>query len=111
MRTYTIEFMEFAGLYFPALYEVEVEATSIRNAIEEAFDKLDIRITDSDVEFAKEALVDDGFGEMYSPKSGEFTALVYNYILDSIHGSRFRLLKGYCGKRKCFNIITKQLIY
>lgn len=60
-----------------------------------------------DLEYAKEDMKDDDYDIMFNPKSNDYKALAYNYVLDQYQNSAYRLLRGYCRKRKCFDIVFK----
>lgn len=106
-REYTIEIMEFVGVYFPRLSRIKVEAASVEDAIYEAL--MDVRegVTLEELEEAKEDINEDDYNIMFNPRSNDYIAIAYNYVLDQYHQSDHRLLRGYCGKRKCFDIVLK----
>lgn len=106
-REYTIELMEFVGVYFPKLYSITVSASNVEEAIEKAFGEVGVTLYPENVEWAKEEINEDSYNEMFNPKSNDYKAILYNYILDYIEQSSYRLLRGYCGKRKCFDIVLK----
>lgn len=106
-REYTIELMEFVGVYFPKLYSITVSASNVEEAIEKAFGEVGVPLDHESVEWAKEEIDEDSYNEMFNPRSNDYKAILYNYILDHIEQSSYRLLRGYCGKRKCFDIVLK----
>lgn len=106
-RTYKIHLMEFDGVYYPANHIVTVKANTLDEAIKKAISNYECDIDDDEVEWAKERLEDDGYDIMLGTRSNEYRAVMYNNILDVGRNSHYRLLKGYCGKRKCFDIILK----
>ena len=105
-REYTIELMEFEGLYFPKLHKIKVKAYNIEEAIEKTFGEIGVALYPETVEWAKECINEDNYDRMFNPRSNDYKAILYNYILDYKQSS-YRLLKGYCGKRKCFDILLK----
>lgn len=106
-REYTIEIMEFVGVYFPRLFRVKVEAASVSDAIYEALNDVGAGVSFEELEDAKADINEDGYNEMFDPRSNDYIAIAYNYALDQYQNSEHRLLKGYCGKRKCFDIVLK----
>ena len=106
-REYTIELMEFVGLYFPTLHKIKVRACNVEEAIEKAFGDIGVALYLETVEWAKTCINEDGYDKMFNPRSSDYKAISYNYILDYIEQSNYRLLRGYCGKRKCFDIVSK----
>ena len=106
-RQYTIEVMEFVGVYFPRLSRIKVEAASVEDAIYEALMDVGATVSLEELEDAKAEMNDDDYNIMFNPRSNDYKALAYNYVLDNYHQSEHRLLRGYCGKRKCFDLILK----
>ena len=106
-RQYTIEVMEFVGVYFPRLSRIKVEAASVEDAIYEALMDVGATVSLEELEDAKAEMTDDDYNIMFNPRSNDYKALAYNYVLDNYHQSEHRLLRGYCGKRKCFDLILK----
>lgn len=106
-REYTIELMEFVGVYFPKLHRITVSAFNVEEAIEKAFGEVGVILYPEDIESAKEDIDEDSYNEMFNPRSNDYMAIKYNYILDVYKESSYRLLRGYCGKRKCFDIVLK----
>ena len=106
-REYTIEIMEFVGVYFPKLFRVKVEAACAEDAIYEALRDVGAEVSFEELEYAKEAINEDDYNTMFNTRSNDYIAIAYNYALDQYQQSDFRLLRGYCGKRKCFDITIK----
>lgn len=106
-REYTIELMEFVGVYFPKIYRIKVEAGCVEDAIYEALKDVGATVSLEELEYAKEDMKDDDYDRMFNPRSNDYKAIVYNYVLDQYQDSAYRLLRGYCGKRKCFDIVFK----
>ncbi|MBO7731503.1 MAG: hypothetical protein J6S67_03095 [Methanobrevibacter sp.] len=106
-REYTIEIMEFVGVYFPSLSRVKVEAACVEDAIYEALNDVGAGVSPEELEYAKENINEDDYNVMFNPRSNDYIAIAYNYVLDQYQSSGFRLLRGYCGKRKCFDITIK----
>ena len=106
-REYTIELMQFVGVYFPKIYKIKVEADCAEDAIYEALKDVGSRVSPGDLEYAKQDINDDDYNVMFNPRSNDYIAIAYNYVLDQYQQSDYRLLKGYCGKRKCFDIVIK----
>ncbi len=106
-REYTIELMEFKGVYFPKLHRIKVKAACVEDAIWKALGEVDIEISPEELEYAKQDINEDDYNTMFNPRSNEYIALAYNYILDQYQDSEYRLLRGYSGKRKCFDITIK----
>lgn len=106
-RQYAIEIMEFVGVYFPRLSRIKVEAANVEDAIYEAL--MDVRegITLEELEEAKAEMNEDDYNLLFNPRSNDYIAIAYNYVLDNYHQSEYRLLRGYCGKRKCFDLVLK----
>jgi len=107
MRTYTIELMEFVGVYFPRLHRIKVEAACAEDAIYEALNYVGTGVSLEELEYAKEDINNDDYNVMFNPRSNDYIAIAYNYALDQYQHSDYRLLRGYCGKRKCFDIVIK----
>lgn len=106
-REYTIEIMEFVGVYFPKIYRIKVEAASAADAIYEALNDVGAGVSLEELEYAKADINEDGYNEMFNPRSNDYIAIAYNYALDQYQDSGYRLLRGYCGKKKCFDIVLK----
>jgi len=106
-REYTIELMQFVGVYFPTLIKIKVEAACVADAIYEALQDIKSGVSLVDLEYAKEAINEDDYNTMFNTRSNDYIAIAYNYALDQYQQSDFRLLRGYCGKRKCFDITVK----
>ena len=106
-KEYTIELMEFVGVYFPKIYRIKVEAACVEDAIFEALNDVGTGVSPEELESAKEDINNDDYDVMFNPKSNDYIAIAYNYVLDQYQNSEYRLLRGYCGKRKCFDIIIK----
>jgi len=106
-REYTIEIMEFVGIYFPRLSRIKVEAASAEDAIFEALRDVGAGVSPEELEYAKQDINDDDYNVMFSPRSNDYIAIAYNYVLDNYQSSEYRLLRGYCGKRKCFDLVLK----
>ena len=49
-REYTIELMEFEGVYFPKLYSITVSASNVEEAIEKAFGEVGVPLDPESVE-------------------------------------------------------------
>lgn len=107
LREYTIELMEFVGVYFPKIYKIKVEAASAEDAIYEALNDVGTGVSPEELEYAKEDINNDDYNVMFNPRSNDYIAIAYNYVLDQYQNSEYRLLRGYCGKRKCFDIVIK----
>ena len=106
-REYTIEIMEFEGVYLPRLCRVKVEAACAENAIYEALKDVGAEGSFEELEYAKEDINEDDYNTMFNPRSNDYIAIAYNYVLNQYQNSEYRLLRGYCGKRKCFDIVLK----
>ena len=106
-REYTIEIMEFVGVYFPKLHRIKVEAGCVEDAIWRALGEVEVEISPEEVEYAKQDINEDDYNVMFNPRSNNYIAIAYNFILDQYQTSNYRLLRGYCGKRKCFDITLK----
>ncbi len=104
LREYTIELMEFVGVYFPKLYRIKVEAPCVEDAIYEVLEDVGTGVSLEELEYAKEDINDDSYNEMFNPRSNDYIAIAYNFALDQYQHSDYRLLRGWCGKRKCFDI-------
>lgn len=103
-KNYTIEYMEFVGVYFPELHKIKVKAHNLESAICESILKLE----DSDIE---ELDIKDNIEEIknefgYKGRENECIAVSFNKLLDD-NLSNYRLLRGYCGKRECFNLVIE----
>lgn len=107
MREYTIEIMEFVGVYFPRLSRIKVEAACVEDAICAALNDVREGVSPEELECAKEDINEDDYNVMFNPRSNDYIAVAYNYVLDQYHQSDCRLLRGYCGKRKCFDLVLK----
>lgn len=99
-----IEIMEFVGVYFPKLHRIKVKASCVEEAIYKALWEVDVEISPEELEYAKQDINEDDYDTMLNPRSNDYIAVAYNFILDQYQTSDYRLLKGYCGKRKCFDI-------
>ena len=106
-REYTIELMEFVGVYFPKLYRIKVEAACVEDAICAALNDVRVGVSPEELEWAKEDINEDDYNVMFNPRSNDYITIAYNYALDQYQNSEYRLLRGYCGKRKCFDITIK----
>ena len=106
MRKYVIEIMEFNGVYYPENHKVEVEASNLEEALQKVIDYFDGSVEDYEIEDAIERLKDDGYDIMVGRRSNEFIALTYNDILDVGRESDYRLLRGYSGKKKSFDLVA-----
>jgi len=106
-REYTIEIMEIKGVYFPKLHRIKVKARNVDGAIYDALVNVGIWLSPEELEYAKQDINEDDYNTMFNPRSNEYIALAYNYILNQYQDSEYRLLRGYCGKRKCFDITIK----
>lgn len=107
MREYTIEIMEFVGVYFPRLSRIKVEAACVEDAIYTALNDVGAGVSLEEIEYAKADINEDDYNIMFNPRSNDYKAIAYNYVLDQYHQSEYRLLRGYCGKRKCFDLVLK----
>lgn len=107
MREYTIEIMEFVGVYFPRLSRIKVEAANVEDAIYEALNDVGSGVSLEELEYAKADINEDDYNIMFNPRSNDYKAIAYNYVLDQYQNSNYRLLRGYCGKRKCFDLVLK----
>jgi len=106
-REYTIELMEIVGVYFPKIYRIKVEAGCVEDAIYEALRDVGAGVSPEELEDAKADINEDDYNVMFNPRSNDYIAIAYNYVLDQYQSSEFRLLRGYCGKKKCFDITIK----
>ena len=106
-REYTIELMEFVGVYFPKLHRIKINAACAEDAIWKALGEVGIEISPEELEYAKEDINEDDYNVMFNPRSNDYKAIAYNYVLDQYQSSEYRLLRGYCGKRKCFDIVLE----
>ena len=106
-REYTIELMEFVGVYFPKLHRIKIEAACVEDAIYKALGKVGVEISPEELEYAKAEINEDDYNVMFNPRSNDYKAIAYNYVLDQYQSSEYRLLRGYCGKRKCFDIVLE----
>lgn len=103
-KNYTIEYMEFVGVYFPELHKIKVKAHNLESAICESILKLEDSYIDGlDIEDNIEEIKNE-FG--YKRRENECIALSFNKLLDD-NLSNYRLLRGYCGKRECFNLVIE----
>ena len=107
LREYTIEVMEFVGVYFPRLSRIKVEAASAEDAIYKALLDVGAEVSLEELEDAKADINEDDYNLMFNPRSNDYIAIAYNYVLDNYQNSGHRLLRGWCGKRKCFDIVLK----
>lgn len=107
LREYTIEIMEFVGVYFPRLSRIKVEAACVEDAIYKALEDVGTGVSLEELEDAKADINDDDYNIMFNPRSNDYIAIAYNYVLDQYQQSGYRLLRGWCGKRKCFDIVLK----
>ena len=107
LREYTIEVMEFVGVYFPKLFRIKVEAACVEDAIYTALNDVKATVSLEELEDAKADINEDSYNEMFNPRSNDYIAIAYNYALDQYQQSDYRLLRGWCGKRKCFDITLK----
>jgi len=106
-REYTIELMKFTGVYFLELLRIKVEAACAEDAIYEALRDIGAEVSLEELEYAKENINEDDYNTMFNPRSNDYIAIAYNFALDQYLNSEYRLLRGYCGKRKCFDIVLK----
>lgn len=106
-RQYTIEIMEFVGVYFPRLSRIKVEAANVEDAIYEALNKVGAGVSLEELEDAKTDMNNDDYNVLFNTRSNDYIAIAYNYVLDQYQQSEYRLLRGYCGKRKCFDLVLK----
>ena len=105
-RTYIIETIEANGVWYPIINRVKVEAKCLEDALFEVANN-NVSFDFDDVERTKEECAEN-FG--MSKRGNEFLALVYNQIIDArdYYGTKCRILRGWIGKRKCFDITIKQ---
>lgn len=106
-REYTIELMKFVGVYLPSIYKIKVESDCVEDAIHEVLADVGAGVSPEELECAKEDINNDEFDIMFNTRSNDYIAIAYNYVLDQYQNSDYRLLRGYCGKRKCFDITSK----
>lgn len=101
MKKYIIETIDFKGCWYPTINKHEVGATCLEGALEVVLDKLNCYYDSDDIERLKE----DCHNEWgHDKRSNELLALVYNQILDE-NDSDERIIKGYLGKKKIFDIL------
>ena len=84
---------------------VEVEnASDLKSALRRAIRAYDSWVEDWELEHAEYHLKHNIKYNLVGTRTNEFVALTFNNVLDKIRKSRYRLIKGYCNNRKCFDL-------